>query len=63
MRLPNKVATVAGPSGLADGGITPAKGDPGTLVIDALCQPVQGTLTLHHSHNGPMNREARRTPK
>jgi len=47
---------------LADGGVTPAKGDIGARVAEELRRPPPGVLTLRHSHDGLRDKEVFRAP-
>lgn len=48
----DEASYVTGALWLADGGVTPAKGNIGALVPAALREAPAGTLSLHHSHDG-----------
>jgi len=48
---------------LADGGVTPAKGDVGGLMPEELRRPPAGVLELRHSHDGLRGKEVYRAEK
>jgi len=56
----DEASYVTGALWLADGGVTPAKGDIGAAVSADLRQPPDGVLTLTHSHDGLRNKEVYR---
>jgi Enoyl-(Acyl carrier protein) reductase len=59
----DEASYVTGALWLADGGVTPAKGSPGTSVPLELRLPPPGVLTLNHSHDGLNNKEVYRAPR
>jgi NAD(P)-dependent dehydrogenase (short-subunit alcohol dehydrogenase family) len=58
----DEASYVTGALWLADGGVTPAKGSPGTSVPSELRLPPSGVLTLSHAHDGLNNKEVYRAP-
>jgi NAD(P)-dependent dehydrogenase (short-subunit alcohol dehydrogenase family) len=54
---------VTGALWLADGGITPAKGDMGVPVPPEWRRPPRGVLPVRHSHDGENGKEVYRAPK
>jgi NAD(P)-dependent dehydrogenase (short-subunit alcohol dehydrogenase family) len=59
----NEASYVTGALWLADGGVTPAKGNPGSSVAPELRRPPPGALKLHHSHDGLKNKKVYRAPR
>jgi NAD(P)-dependent dehydrogenase (short-subunit alcohol dehydrogenase family) len=59
----DEASYVTGALWLADGGVTPAKGNPGVSVAAELRQPPSGALTLRHSHDGLNGKDVYRAPK
>ena len=59
----DEASYVTGALWLADGGITPAKGNMGVAVPPELRQAPAGTLPLRHSHDGEQGKEIYRAPK
>ncbi|MDI4665031.1 SDR family oxidoreductase [Xanthobacter autotrophicus] len=58
----DEASYVTGALWLADGGVTPAKGDIGARVPAELRAPPAGTLSLHHSHDGLHGKTVYRAP-
>ncbi len=58
----DEASYVTGALWLADGGVTPAKGSPGTAVRPELRRPPSGTLPRHHLHDGLKNKDVYRAP-
>ncbi len=56
----SEASYVTGALWLVDGGVTPAKGDIGGRVPEALKAPPPGTLPLRHSHEGLRGKEVHR---
>jgi len=56
----DEASYVTGALLLADGGVTPAKGDIGASLSQELRQPPSTTLPLKHSHDGLKNKEVYR---
>lgn len=56
----DEASYVTGALWLADGGVTPAKGSPGTSIPAELRQPPSGVLPLRHSHDGLKGKEVYR---
>jgi hypothetical protein len=54
---------VTGAMWLADGGITPAKGNMGVPVPREWRRPPRGVLPVRHSHDGENGKEIYRAPK
>jgi hypothetical protein len=59
----DEASYVTGALLLADGGVTPAKGDLGQNVPAELRIPPPGVLPLRHSHDGAKNKEIYRPGK
>ena len=53
----DEASYVTGALLLADGGVTPAKGNPGVMVPDELRKMPKSTLPLQHSHDGLRGKE------
>jgi hypothetical protein len=56
----DEASYVTGALWLADGGVTPAKGDIGAQVNADFRRAPDGVLTLKHSHDGLRNKEIHR---
>ena len=59
----DEASYVTGSLWLADGGVTPAKGNMGVNVQEELRRPPRGVLPLRHSHDGENGKEVYRSPK
>ena len=59
----DEASYVTGALWLADGGVTPAKGDIGARVPAELRAPPAGRLSLHHSHDGLRGKTVYRAPR
>jgi NAD(P)-dependent dehydrogenase (short-subunit alcohol dehydrogenase family) len=59
----DEASYVTGALWLADGGVTPAKGDAGTGVSEDLRAAPRGVLNLHHSHEGLQGKSVYRAPR
>lgn len=59
----DEASYVTGALWLVDGGVTPAKGNIGDRVPDALRRPPIGALSLGHSHEGLRGKEVYRAPR
>jgi len=59
----DEASYVTGALLLADGGVTPAKGNPGAAVAAELRQPPPGALQLRHSHDGLKGKEVYRASR
>ena len=59
----DEASYVTGSLWLADGGVTPAKGNTGMNVQKELRLPPRGVLPLRHAHDGENGKEVYRSPK
>lgn len=59
----DEASYVTGALWLADGGVTPAKGDAGAGVSEDLRAAPRGVLNLHHSHEGLQGKSVYRAPR
>jgi hypothetical protein len=59
----DEASYVTGSLWLADGGVTPAKGNMGMNVQKEWRRPPRGVLPLRHSHDGENGKEVYRAPK
>ncbi|QBR71376.1 short-chain dehydrogenase [Beijerinckiaceae bacterium] len=59
----DEASYVTGALWLADGGVTPAKGDAGASVSENLRAAPRGVLNLHHSHEGLQGKSVYRAPR
>lgn len=59
----DEASYVTGALWLADGGVTPAKGNTGDQVPEELRRAPAGTLPLRHSHQGLRGKEVYKAPK